>query len=258
MFPEPLTLGPLHFSVYGLMAATGVLAALALFSLTARQRGLTPGQARDFCFWMVLIGVLGARIGYVIFHWPEFADRMVTVFAYWRGGLMFQGGVVLAIVVSPAILKRYQLAFWPTMDVMAPSLALGQSFGRLGCFGAGCCYGRPTGPDNPLAVIFPLNSQAPAGWPLWPTQLMDSLGLAALSLILCWAIRSESFRRPGRVAGLYLLIAGLTRVGMDFMRGDYRGDPIIGNLPPTTLTAMAAAGLGLVLLRLRQPSPGAF
>lgn len=254
MFPEPLTLGPLHFSVYGLMAAAGVLAALALFSRTARHRGLTPGQARDFCFWMVLIGIFGARIFYVMFHWPEFADQMTEVFAYWRGGLMFQGGVILAALASPFILKRYRLDFWSAMDVMAPSLALGQSLGRLGCFGAGCCYGRPAGPGNPLAVIFPLHSQAPSGWPLWPAQLMDALCLAVLSVILCRAIRSASFRRPGQVTGLYLLLAGLTRVGMDFMRGDYRGDPIIGNLPPTTLAAMAAAGLGLAALWLRRPA----
>ncbi len=253
MFPEPLRLGPLAFSFYGLMVAVGVLAALYLFRFTAPRRDLTPAVARDFCFWMVLSGLLGSRVFYVIFHWPEFAGQMGQIFAYWRGGLMFQGGVLLALAVSPIVLKRYHLTFWPTMDVMAPSLALGQAFGRVGCFGAGCCYGRLTESDNPLAVVFPLNSLAPAGWPLWPAQLMESAGLMVLAAILLIALPRPSFRRPGRLAGLYLLGAGLMRTGMEFLRGDYRGDPVIWNLPPTTLAAMLAVLLGVALLILRRP-----
>jgi phosphatidylglycerol:prolipoprotein diacylglycerol transferase len=158
VFPEPLRLGPLAFSFYGLMAALGVLAALALFRFTAPRRDLTPASARDFCFWMVVFGFLGARIFYVVFHWPEFAGQPGQVFAYWRGGLMFQGGFLTALAVSPWLLRRYGLGFWPTMDVMAPSLALGQAFGRVGCFGAGCCYGRLTEPGRILAVVFPEHS----------------------------------------------------------------------------------------------------
>lgn len=289
MFPNPLMIGPLALNFYGLMVALGVLAALVLFRLTAPTRGLTPGQARDFCFWMILAGLIGSRLFYVLFHWPEFAGQPASVLAYWRGGLMFQGGVLTALAVAPFFLRRYQLPFWPTADVMAPSLALGQCFGRLGCFGAGCCYGQVTGLDNPLGVIFPPNSLAiPSGGllPLWPTQLMESFGLLVLALLLTLALvrpgRQSArfarenlppppvqdavsrpgpsfpgfFSRPGRVAALYLFGSGLLRLVMElFFRGDYRGDPVLWGLPPTTLTAIMAAFSGLLLLIWFRPRP---
>lgn len=250
MFPFPIELGPVAISFYGVMVAVGVLAGLGLFGVTAPRRGLTAVQARDFCFWMILAGLAGSRFFYVIFHWPEFAgDTWWSVFAYWRGGLMFQGGLVGALAVSPFFLKRHGLKFWPTVDVMAPSLALGQCFGRLGCFAAGCCYGHVTGEDNPLAVTFPYGGLAPADWPLWPVQLFESFGLLALTLILLWAGRRPAFSRPGRVGALYLFGAGLLRLAMESFRGDFRGEAVIWNLPPTSLTAAAAVLLGLWLLR---------
>lgn len=255
MCPDPIAIGPLNINYYGILVAAGVLAGLALFSLTAPRRGVVPGLARDFCFWMVLAGLVGSRFFYVVFHWSEFADQWRYVFAYWRGGLMFQGGVAAALLVSPFFLRRYGLKAWPTADVMAPSLALGQCFGRIGCFSAGCCYGRVATMDNPLAVVFPYGSLAPAGVHIWPTQLLESFGLLLLAIILILAITrgGRAFSRPGRVAALYLFGAGLLRLAMEMLRGDYRGDPIVLNLPPTTLTAMAAAAAGLILLIYLHP-----
>lgn len=251
MFPEPLHLGPVSLSLYGLMAALGVLAALALFSYTAPRRGLAPGLARDFCFWVILAGLLGSRVFYVLFHWPEFAGDLPGIFAYWRGGLMFQGGLVAALLLSPLILRHYGLKFWPTADVMAPSLALGQAFGRLGCFAAGCCYGRPT-ENARLAVYFPPDSLAPSGLPLWPVQIFESAALFGLCLILLLAMKSRAGQPVGRVAALYLTGAGAIRLIMElFFRGDFRGEPLLANLPPTTLTALAALFLGLFLLLWR-------
>lgn len=256
MFPAPFQIGPVSISFYGIMVASGVLAALALYSLTAPWRSLKAAPMRDFCFWVVLAGLLGSRIFYVIFHWPEFSGNFWGVLAYWRGGLMFQGGLFLAALMAPLILKRYGLPLWPAIDISVPSLALGQSFGRLGCFGAGCCYGGPVSPDNPVGIIFPPGSLAPAFCPLWPTQLMESLGLLFLTFVLLGALKSTRpfFRQPGRVAGLYLTGAGLLRGGMDFLRDDFRGDAIFGNLPPTTLMAFLAAILGFWLL-MRKTGP---
>ena len=250
MFPHPLSVGPLHFKFYGFMVALGVLAALGLMALTAPLRDIPASRLRDFSFWMILAGLLGSRIFYVIFHWPEFAPRPGLVFAYWRGGLMFQGGLVTALILAPFFFRRYGLKPWPTTDAVAAPLALGQSFGRIGCFGAGCCYGRVVDDSNPIAVIFPPGSLAPAGLPMWPTQLMEAGGLLVLAGLLFLALRSDSayFRRPGRVAALYLFGAGLLRLTMEMLRGDYRGDPIIWGLPPTTLTAIGAVLLGLFLL----------
>jgi len=258
MFPNHFVFGPVALTFYGLWVALGMAAALALFSLTAPRRAITPGRARDFCFWMILAGLIGSRIFYVVFHWSEFASQPASVLAYWRGGLMFQGGLITALALSPFFLRYYRLPFWPTADVMAPSLALGQCFGRLGCFSAGCCYGRVTGADNPLAVVFPPGSLAPWGLPLWPTQLMESFALLILALLLILAIRSGSrtFSPPGRVAALYLLGAGLTRLCMEFFRGDFRGEPVVWGLAPTTMAAIVAAAVGLILFIYHRPRSG--
>lgn len=256
MFPHPLALGPLNITFYGLMVAVGVLAALALFSLTSPKRNVPPSLARDFCFWMILAGLIGSRLAFVIFHWADFSSPLEFL-AYWRGGLMFQGGVIGALIVSPIFIKRYQLKFWPIADVMAPSLALGQAFGRLGCLAAGCCYGRPVTGGNPLGIVFPTNSLAPAGLALWPVQIIEAVLLFILALGLTLAIRSRKagLEAAGRVAGLYLTGTGLIRLAMEiFFRGDYRGEPIIFGLAPTTLTAMGMAVAGLVVWLWRKPN----
>ena len=248
MFPDIIKLGPLGLSFYGLAVAAGVMAALALLPLTAPRRGLVVSKTFDFCFWMVLAGLAGARLAYVAFHWPEFEHDWRGILAYWRGGLMFQGGLAGAVMVSPFFIKKEGLPFWPTADVLAPSLALGQALGRLGCLAAGCCYGRQAG----WGLSFPPASQAPPGL-LWPTQPAEALFLALLALGLILALRAGGwFRRPGRVAALYLAGAGALRLVMEFFRGDYRGEPLLFNLPPTTLAAALTLVLGLGLL-LRPP-----
>lgn len=297
MFPVPLAIGPFNFTFYGLMVAGGIAAALALLSLTAPYRRISPALARDFCFWMVLAGLIGSRLAYVIFHRAEFSG-LLDILAYWRGGLMFQGGVIGALAVTPLFLKRYQLKFWDTADILAPSLALGQAFGRLGCLGAGCCYGRPAGEGNPLAIVFPDYSFAPACLPLLPTQPAEAAGLFILAAILFTALRGSreerpqpgpdsgqtslnkqeprpahhngmanydrpgklrdfaltAFKTPGRVAGLYLMGAGFLRLIMDlFLRGDFRGANILPGFPPTALTALGSASLGLIIWMWKRP-----
>jgi phosphatidylglycerol:prolipoprotein diacylglycerol transferase len=203
---------------------------------------------------MILVGLVGARLAYVIFNWSEFSSRLADIPAYWRGGLMFQGGLAGALLASPFFLRRYGLKFWPVADVLAPSLALGQAIGRLGCFSVGCCYGHPATLNQKLAVIFPPVSLAPPGLLLWPTQLMESGGLVFLTLILLIALRSPVlfWRHLGRTAALYLAGAGGLRLVLESFRGDFRGELLFFNWPPTTVAAAATAGVGLFLLAWRR------
>ena len=251
MFPEAFQLGPLSINFYGLMVALGAGAGLALYCLTAPWRNLPPAVLRDVCFWLILAGIIGARLFFVIFNWDEFSGNLGSIFAYWRGGLMFQGGLFLAVALSPIVLKYYGLPFWDSLDTSVPSLALGHALGRLGCLGAGCCYGELTTPDNPLAIYFPLDAQAPSACPLWPTQLMEFFGLLILVLILLAALKSSSrfFQYPGKVTGLYLFLTGLLRIFVENFRGDFRGEPIFWGLPPTTVMAALVVILGIWLLK---------
>jgi phosphatidylglycerol:prolipoprotein diacylglycerol transferase len=257
MFPGMIKLGPLALNFYGLAVALGVLAAMVLVGLTAPRRGLKTAVVRDFCFWMVLAGLVGSRLAYVAFHWPEFAGDWWGIPAYWRGGLMFQGGPVLAVLVSPYFLQKEGLAFWPTADVLAPSLALGQALGRLGCLAAGCCYGHPLEPGAGWGLIFPPESQAPAGLPLWPTQAVEAFSLALLALGLVVALGAPRLRRPGLVAALYLAGTGAIRLILEVFRGDFRGEPLFFDLPPTALAAALFLVLGLALLSRAGAGAGA-
>ena len=239
----------LVINFYGLFMAIGLILAILLLYKTSKLRPIDSNKLINFSLLMIIVGLCGTRIFYVIFHWPEFRGRSwLDMAAFWRGGLMFQGGPILAVLVALVTLRRFGLKVWPTADAIAPSLALGQGVGRIGCFFAGCCYGEATTLSNPLAVIFPVGSLAPHGAPLWPTQLMESAGLLLLFITLMMLLRKERYkRRPGLIAAFYLLGSGLLRFGVDFFRGDNRGE-LFFSVIPTTLTAIIIAFIGLILI----------
>ncbi|MDR1872163.1 MAG: prolipoprotein diacylglyceryl transferase [Deltaproteobacteria bacterium] len=255
MWPEVFFIGPIGLNAYGLLVALGVFLALGSLKRSAKFIGWPPRKALDLAFWLIIAGLIGARLFYVIFNWPMFKGQPLTILAYWRGGLMFQGALFLATLTAFILIRRQKLSFGAFSDAVAPALALGQSVGRLGCYAAGCCYGRPA-PDFPLAVIFPPGSPAPFGFPLYPTQLLESLGL----FTLFWGLFAYLKRGParGRVFGLYLVGAGSLRAMMETLRGDFRGEKIWGQAP-TFYLALTAILAGLLVLSwprksLRPPS----
>src|SRR5947209_7911921 len=137
------------------MVALGFLAGLWTASRRSHRDGFTPDQILDLGPWLIVGGILGARSLYVITFWREqFAGKPFwEMFMIQHGGLVFYGGFIGAVlaVVLYARLKKLQL--WKVFDVLAPSLALGYSFGRVGCLLNGCCYGRAC--SLPWAIRFP-------------------------------------------------------------------------------------------------------
>jgi phosphatidylglycerol:prolipoprotein diacylglycerol transferase len=256
VFPSLLTFGPVSVSLYGLFTASGALAGLFVLRRTAPRIGWPAKDALDLGFWLIVFGLIGSRLFYVIFHWSEFSGHFLRVFQYWQGGLMFQGAVGLASAFAYLQIRRSGASFWDRADAAAPCLALGQALGRLGCYSAGCCYGLLASPGWPLAAVFPPGSAAPPGVPLYPVQLMESLGLFILFGVLYTLVSRR--RRPGRIFGLYLMAAGLLRAVMEQFRGDFRGTEIFGQAP-TFYMAAGLFGLGLWgwqrAGRLRQPLP---
>jgi phosphatidylglycerol:prolipoprotein diacylglycerol transferase len=249
MLPKIILFNHIVINFYGFFVSLGVLGGLLLFYKTAPLRGINAKKLINFGIIMALFGVLGSRVLFIILNWNFFrGGSWFDLVAFWRGGLTFQGGPILAVAVAPIFLAKFQLKFWATADAIAPSLALGQGIGRVGCFFAGCCYGLKTSAANPIAVVFPLHSQAPALAPLWPTQLMESISLLSLSYVLTYLLKTSYARyRPGVIAGLYLFGAGLIRFVVDFFRGDNRGHPLLG-MPPTTIISLLICLTGLTLL----------
>ena len=210
---------------YGMMVLIGFLAGYVFVLRGVKREGISPDRVQDLPVWMVLSGLIGARIFYFIqFYDAEFSGgNWLEVFKIWKGGLVFYGGMVLGAVAFLGYCRRYRLPPLPMLDVMAPAMALGLGFGRIGCFLNGCCWGKTCDAGFALAVQFPAGSP-PAGadqvspW-VHPTQLYSSANAFLLALVL-WAV----WRRrpaPGTVSGLFLALYGTSRFVLEGIRGDH-------------------------------------
>ena len=158
MYPElfeiPFT--AMSLRTYGLMMVLGFLAAVTLMKRLGR--GIRPDCPfiTNLALYCLVAGVVGARLFFIVHHSDSFQGRPLDVFAIWEGGLEFLGGVVLAVAVILFYLLSHKLPIRRCLDVLAIGLMLGLSFGRIGCFLAGDCHGKPT--DLPWAVRFPYGS----------------------------------------------------------------------------------------------------
>ena len=146
---------------YGVMAMIGFLAALFVARWRARRAGLLPDEITDLCVWALLAGIVGSRIAYILQNTDYFFDTrrpgwsVFDLFKIWEGGLVFYGGLIGAMAVTLLLLRARKLKVLPVLDVLAPSLALGQAFGRIGCYLHGCCYGVPVHAGAWYGCVFP-------------------------------------------------------------------------------------------------------
>lgn len=240
MHPILIQIGPLTIHTYGALLALGAGLGLLLLGRLAVRSGLDPERVSNLALWTLLSGLAGARLAFVLIEPQSFLAAPWRVLALWDGGLVFYGGVALALPVGLWLARRWGLKSLPLLDCFAPPLALAQFFGRLGCFSAGCCYGLPF--NGPWCVIFDdPNTLAPRGVALHPTELYSAGALLVIFilLMLLWPRR----RYAGRVFFTYGMLHGAARLIIEQFRGDWRGQPILGDVTPTALFAL---GLTLV------------
>ncbi|NOY87723.1 MAG: prolipoprotein diacylglyceryl transferase [Deltaproteobacteria bacterium] len=246
MYPELLTIGPLTIHTYGVFYALGILAAITLAEYLHQKNGGKPGTFQDMGF-LVVIGILvGARALFILVNLGYFLRNPLDVFKIWNGGLVFYGGLIGGALAFILAARLKHLDLWPLADTVAPALTFGHAIGRIGCFFAGSCYGKPT--DMPWAVTFtdPKSlATGVLGVPVHPTQLYESALLILLTVVLL-KIRSH-VRFPGQVITSYGIMYGIIRFGLEFFRGDPRGSvEILG----TTLSTSQAISLLIVPLSL--------
>jgi phosphatidylglycerol:prolipoprotein diacylglycerol transferase len=223
---------------------------------TASRRGLRDGISSEKIFdigpWLIVGTIVGARTLHVVTYWhEEFAGRPFwEVFAVWNGGLVFYGGLIGATVAGIIYARVKQIPVWKLADILAPSIALGYVFGRIGCLLNGCCYGRAC--DLPWAIHFPPGHETyPNG--VHPTEIYDSLLNLVLYLGLAWLYRHKKF--DGQVFAAYLLCYAVTRSIVESFRGDYSAVHYHGalHLTPAQLISIGifAAGVALFAIRSR-------
>lgn len=220
MHPVLVEFGFFRIFTYGLLVASGFFFAILLASHQSKKEGLDPQTILDLCFYILLSAILGARILYVVVEYKFFLTSPLDVFKVWKGGLVYYGGLILAGCFSVYYLRKKQLPIWKVADILAPSIALGQSIGRWGCFFAGCCYGVKT--DVPWAITFhdPL-SLAPLNVPLHPTQIYLSLNALLIFAFLLWLRKRKSF--DGQLFWTYGVLYSIGRFVIEYFRGDDRG-----------------------------------
>ncbi len=250
-----LQLGSLTIYWYGVLVAAGFLAGLWTAGRRAPLAGVVGDKIADLGPWLIVGAVLGARTLYVVSYWNEqFAGGTLwDIFNIRRGGLVYYGGLVGAALACILYARWKKLPLWRLADILAPSVALGYVFGRIGCLMNGCCYGRACA--LPWAIRFPEGHEThPVGLaatPVHPTQIYDSLLNLALYAGLALLFRRRRF--DGQVFAAYLMGYALTRSFVEMFRGDYTDAHLHAGLTPAHLIGIAIFTAGVVLfLVLRQ------
>jgi phosphatidylglycerol:prolipoprotein diacylglycerol transferase len=252
--PIAFQFGPFTVHWYGVMVALAFALGLWTASRRGLRAGIAPESILDLGPWLIGGGLLGARALYVGSYWrEEFARKPLSeIFMIQHGGLVYYGGLIGAALVGLAFIRWKKLPLWKMTDALAPSIALGYVFGRIGCLMNGCCYGRVCA--LPWAIHFPEDHET-HGLSLHPTQIYDSLLSLGLYLTLAWLYRRRKF--DGQIFALYLMAYACTRSFVEYFRGDYSDAHIHGGLTPAHLVSIGifAAGVVLWFVRSRQALP---
>jgi len=245
--PIAFKLGPLTVHWFGVMIALAFLAGMWTAVRRAPRAGIAGELIADLVVpWLLLGGVLGARLLYIATYWHDsFAGQpWWEVFMIQRGGLVFYGGLVGASLASIIFARIKKIPLWRLADILAPSIALGSMFGRIGCLMNGCCYGRAC--DLPWAIRFPEDNPAhPPTYLVHPTQIYDALLNLGLYLGLAWLFRRRKF--DGQVFAIYLMCYAVTRSIVETFRGDYSDSHLHGGLTPAHLVGLGIFTAGTVL-----------
>jgi phosphatidylglycerol:prolipoprotein diacylglycerol transferase len=213
-----IAIGRFYIYTYTVTGFLGVASGLAVMVFAdKRLKGLR--QDLFFCALYALIGgFLGAKILYIIALMPQIIRDPGILLRTLSGGTVFYGGVIGGILGVMRYTHRFRMPFWRFIDCAAAGIPLGQLWGRIGCFMAGCCYGKPT--ESFLGVTYPECSlAAPPGVPLHPVPLYEAGFNLILFLILLFLLPRN--HKPGRIAGVYLIAYGTVRPVFDCFRGDH-------------------------------------
>ena len=243
---------------YGLMIGIGFVLALLVGEYRAKKMGMKEEAIVDIAIIAGVSGFLGAKLLYIIVNFKDFIKDPLGVLG--SSGFVVYGGLIAGVLCNMIYVKIKKLSFFEYFDLVMPEIALAQGFGRIGCFLAGCCYGRET--HAAWGVVFPENSLAPAGVKLIPTQLLSSaadfLNMAFLMVIAAkFSYTAVKMRQKegeenikhlaaGDIGFLYCITYGFGRFVIEFLRNDYRGE--VGIFSTSQFISLFIVLLGVVAI----------
>ena len=279
MYPIAFHIGSFAVHWYGIFIGIGFLVSFCLLLKLKKYASLTSDQIYNISMIALFAGVIGARIFYVVQFWEQFRGRgILAILNVHEGGLVFYGGFILAFTAEciyakwPTVRRmlglkekkpadgaepRKDISILALLDILGPAMALAHAFGRVSCFMQGCCFGKPAPNGFPVAVCCPAESPAAYRYPsllpgtsgsvpVYPVQLFESAGNILMCIILLLLLRKRKY--AGTIGGVYLILYGVMRFLIEFMRGDHT-DSILG-LTPSQFIAVAIAIPGGIIVYL--------
>ena len=227
MYNDLFSIGPFTVHGYGLMITIGVLAALFIAEARAKKRDINADVLYPLTLVCVGFGFAGAKVLFCIVEWRQFFKNPWQLLT--GNGFVVYGGIIGGVLA----------------DIVLPSVAVAQGFGRIGYFLAGCCYGRET--NSFFGIAFTHSDYAPNGVKLLPTQLFSAAGMFLIAGFLFWYAKKE--RKKGQVGALYLILYSIGRFIIEFFRDDYRG--AVGFLSTSQFISLFILATGVLLFRKR-------
>jgi phosphatidylglycerol---prolipoprotein diacylglyceryl transferase len=284
MFPELFKIPYTNFSfnTYGFLLAVAFVGGLLLMARLAARDGLDRQKVYDLGLWVLAASLIGSKALMVIAEWDVYYrdnPRQIFTLDFFRSGGVYYGGFIGAVIASVIVMRYYKLPWWRTADSFAPGIILGQAIGRLGCFSAGCCWGKPTA--GWYGVHFSEKGHEITGVPtivnhlgdkiqqnVWAERLADLGGIlaplklhptqlyeagAALLILVALLLIHRRRRFEGQVILAYAMLYSVARFIIEYWRDDPRGE-IFGLSTSQFIAVILFVGaLATFIYRLRKP-----
>lgn len=239
MYNDLFSIGPVTIHGYGLMIGIGIVLALIAGTYLAKKKGIDADELFNLTTISVIGGFACAKVLFCIVEWDSFVKNPLGTLG--SSGFVVYGGIIGGILLCALYCKMKKLPFWKYFDTVLPAVAIAQGFGRIGCFLAGCCYGRET--DSFVGIAFHNSKFAPNDVKLIPTQLFSSAGCFIMAAVLFAYSRKE--RKDARTGALYLIMYSIGRSVIEYFRNDYRG--AIGILSTSQFISIFILIAGIIL-----------
>lgn len=240
-----IQIGPVTIHMYGLMIGIGFASAYLISCRRAGKKHLSE----DILWGILLCALAGALIGtrllYYIVSIPQIIHNPSIIWNF-KNGYVVYGGIIFGVLFGYLYCRKKKVSFLQYFDLVMPSVSVAQGFGRIGCFFAGCCYGRQT--DSWFHITYTHSDFAPNHISLIPTQLLSSAGNFLIAGILFWY--SAKSAKDGMVGALYMILYSIGRFIIEIFRNDFRGE--LGSLSTSQLISILVLLSGIFLIWILQ------
>jgi phosphatidylglycerol:prolipoprotein diacylglycerol transferase len=248
--PEIVRIGPFAVRWYGMMYLIGFVSSYLLvkYQITKKVVELDSEQVYSLYLYLIIGLVAGARLGYIFFYDVSlYLKHPLDIFAVWRGGMSFHGGLLGCIIAGILACRKYRINFWQMSDLLIVTAPIGLGLGRIGNFINGELYGRVT--DVPWGMVFP-SGGPPARH---PSQLYEFFLEGVVLFTILWILKDKTLK-AGILLSVFLLLYGVFRFSMEFFR---EPDPQLGfiigpfSIGQLLSSIMIFIGIGVFYLRIR-------